>query len=150
MEYFWTQGSRFEFREGYMVYDTPKAYLPWDQALRHINTAFQITKSSPAIPATNEPRKWDKRPDDAVIKAHIRSFGQNYVSHTEETKRNGNFILRVQTKRFAGYLEVARMIPDQSKTSLIVKDAFPISQDNFVEWLITGTDPLLRKQGQLP
>lgn len=142
----WTQGSWFNFREGYFIYDTPKAYLEWGEALSHINVAFKVNKSSTAIPATNEPRTWPEKPDSAAIKSHIASFGQNYVSHTEETKKDGQYTLRVQTKRFAGYLEVDMYIPNAEKTALIVQDSFPISQDDFVEWLITGVDPMKKQQ----
>lgn len=142
----WTQGSRFDFREGYVIYDSPKGYAVWNEALQHINSVFQITKSSPAIPATNEPTTWPQRPDAATIKKHLSAFGQNYVSHTDMTKRNGEYTIRVQTKRFAGYLEVALLIPNENRTALMTKDIFPISQDSFVEWLITGVDPLIRKQ----
>jgi len=142
----WTQGSRFEFREGYTIYDVMTDNLSWLDALQRLSVAFQIKKSSPAIPATNDLARWSNRPDSAVIKQHIASFGQNYVSHEEETKRNGEYTLRVQTKRFAGYLEIAMLVPNERRTALVVKEEFPISQDGFVEWLILGTDPMKRRQ----
>ncbi|UJX40400.1 hypothetical protein K9F62_17105 [Desulfovibrio sp. JY] len=145
----WTQGSRFEFREGYTVYDTREAYETSKTALQHVKVAFQIQKSSPAIPAAVNLQKWPTRPDDAEIKRYIALFGQNYVSHGEEVKKK-EYILRVQTKRFAGYLEVAKLVPDDQKQHLVKVDEFPISQDHFVEWLITGTDPSIRTQEGSP
>lgn len=145
-ELIWTQGSRFDFREGYVIYDTPMSCSVCSEALQHVNVAFQIIKSSPAIPATNEPTTWPERPEPEVIKKHIAKFGENYVSHEEETKRNGTYTLRVQTKRFGGYLEVAKICPNNDRSCLVKIDEFPISQDGFVEWLITGTDPMLRKR----
>lgn len=144
--YTWTQGSRFDFREGYIIYDTQSAYSRWDEALHQVKSAFQITKASPAIPATNDPVKWTKRPDDETIKKHIASFGQNYVSHVEETTKKCEYILRVQTKRFAGYLEVNILTPNFDCSSLVVSDSLPVSQDNFVRWLISGVNPYTKRQ----
>ncbi|WP_051261719.1 hypothetical protein [Desulfovibrio inopinatus] len=143
----WSQGSCFAFREGCIVYDTPRAYKPWAEALQHITTAFKVRKSSPAIPATNGPKKWPKEPERAAIKEYIASFGQNYVSHTAEMEK-GEFVVRVQTARFRGYLEVAKLTPNEQHTALVQVDEFPISQDDFVEWLITGQDPYNKKHNE--
>jgi hypothetical protein len=43
-----TQGARFHFREGDTIYDTPKAYLPWDEALKHIKLGITIVQGTPA------------------------------------------------------------------------------------------------------
>lgn len=54
----WSQGSRFDFREGYTLHDAPEAWtLPWGEALPHIANSLQITSAIPAEPAnTGSPR----------------------------------------------------------------------------------------------
>ena len=38
----WTQGSRFAFHRGCMLFDTPKAYLRWSDAIKHIGYCISI------------------------------------------------------------------------------------------------------------
>ncbi len=52
----WTQGAWFHFKEGDTIYDSVKAYLPWN--LNNFNICLDIRKGSPAQPASgNEPRR---------------------------------------------------------------------------------------------
>ena len=46
----WTQGSTFLFKPGNILYDTPKAYEPWSEALKHIKRCIQVKDASEAIP----------------------------------------------------------------------------------------------------
>lgn len=46
----WTQGSTFSFETGDILYDTPKAYEPWPEAIQHINRCIQVREASPVIP----------------------------------------------------------------------------------------------------
>jgi len=43
----WTQGPFYCFAEGHTVYDTPKAYLQWSEALKHINLFCQVQRAVP-------------------------------------------------------------------------------------------------------
>lgn len=43
----WTQGPFYCFDEGNMIYDTPKAYLQWAEALKHINLYCQVQRAIP-------------------------------------------------------------------------------------------------------
>jgi len=43
----WTQGPFYHFDEGNMIYDTPKAYLQWSEALKHINLYCQVQRATP-------------------------------------------------------------------------------------------------------
>jgi hypothetical protein len=45
----WTQGPYFSFAEGHLFYNTPKAYGKWEQAIKVIKIACQITSATPTI-----------------------------------------------------------------------------------------------------
>jgi len=44
----WTQGSSFSFKTGDILYDTPKAYQLWSEALEDINLCIQVKTASSA------------------------------------------------------------------------------------------------------
>lgn len=44
----WTQGMCYSFAEGHILYDTPKAYLEWKDALKYINMACFIVRATPS------------------------------------------------------------------------------------------------------
>ncbi len=44
----WTQGQDFCFAEGHRIYDTPKAYLQWSEALKHIKFSIEVLRAIPA------------------------------------------------------------------------------------------------------
>jgi len=50
----WTQGPYFCFAEGDLFYDTPKAYNKWEQALKVIKKACQITSATPTVVDRNK------------------------------------------------------------------------------------------------
>lgn len=50
----WTQGSRFAFHRGCTLYDTPKAYHRWDDAINEIKYCVSINSGESAQPAMNE------------------------------------------------------------------------------------------------
>lgn len=43
----WTQGRCYSFAREHILYDTPKAYLRWDEALKHINVACKVISAAP-------------------------------------------------------------------------------------------------------
>ena len=45
----WTQGPYFSFAEGHLFYNTPKAYRKWEEAIKDITLACQITSATPTI-----------------------------------------------------------------------------------------------------
>ena len=47
----WTQGSAFSFKTGDTIYDTPKAYIEWRDALKHISYCVSVEEATDAIPA---------------------------------------------------------------------------------------------------
>jgi hypothetical protein len=50
----WTQGPYLSFAEGHLFYDTPKAYEKWEQALKAIKIACQVTSATPTILGKNK------------------------------------------------------------------------------------------------
>lgn len=46
----WTQGHSFCFAEGHIIYDTPKAYLQWSEALKHIKLCCSVLRAVPNRP----------------------------------------------------------------------------------------------------
>ena len=54
VEMVWTQGSRFAFHRGCILYDTPKAYNTWTNAINQIKYCISIQSATSAEPAKNE------------------------------------------------------------------------------------------------
>ncbi len=50
-EKIWTQGSRFSFHRGCILYDTPKAYNNWSDAINEIKLCISIHNGEDAKPA---------------------------------------------------------------------------------------------------
>ncbi len=50
----WTQGSRFAFHRGCTLYDTPKAYHRWCDAINQIKYCISVQNGTGAEPAMNE------------------------------------------------------------------------------------------------
>jgi len=46
----WTQGSTFSFKQGDIIYDTPKAYLQWSEALKHLHLGVIIRLAVDSVP----------------------------------------------------------------------------------------------------
>ena len=46
----WTQGSAFSFKAGDTIYDTPKAYSEWGEALKHLALSVQVQEATDATP----------------------------------------------------------------------------------------------------
>src|ERR1019366_4498825 len=53
----WTQGSTFSFSVGDIIYDTPKAYEKWSDALKHVRYCFHITDATPVAPANGSAQR---------------------------------------------------------------------------------------------
>jgi hypothetical protein len=54
IEKIWTQGSRFAFHRGCILYDTPKAYQKWSIAINEIKYCITIYSGKEAVPAIND------------------------------------------------------------------------------------------------
>jgi len=53
-----TQGTIFSFKKGDALYDTPKAYEQWSEALKHINLCVQVEKASDVTPASKNNKRF--------------------------------------------------------------------------------------------
>ncbi len=62
----WTQGSWFHFEEGDTIYDSVKAYQPWN--LNNVKVCLKICKASPAQPAI---RKRPRQPGTVIFNVLI-------------------------------------------------------------------------------
>lgn len=80
----WTQGSRFAFHRGCTLYDTPKAYHRWCDAINEIKYCVSILSGTSAEPAMNE----NKRKTGEVIFSILSLFPQ-----TKSLKEIGEFKL---------------------------------------------------------
>lgn len=81
----WTQGSAFDFRAGYAVYNAPRACdMPWAEQAPPISVALQIIKASCAVPESKDsPRNpgsvtfEQRRIEDGWMKAETFSMSQD-------------------------------------------------------------------------
>jgi hypothetical protein len=64
----WTQGSRFSFHRGCTLYDTPKAYQKWDEAIREIKYCISVENAMDARPAMNFDDRFPGLVDFSVFK----------------------------------------------------------------------------------
>jgi hypothetical protein len=58
IEKIWTQGSRFAFHRGCILYDTSKAYQKWGNAVEKIKYCISIYSGTSAVPAMNEKERF--------------------------------------------------------------------------------------------
>jgi len=58
IEKIWTQGSRFDFHRGCILYDTSKAYQKWGNAVEKIKYCISIYSGTSAVPAMNEKERF--------------------------------------------------------------------------------------------
>jgi hypothetical protein len=68
IEKYWTQGSRFAFHRGCVLYDTPNAYKPWADAIRELRYCVAIDVGVSATPAIKE-----KARDPGVVRFTVFS-----------------------------------------------------------------------------
>jgi hypothetical protein len=63
----WTQGSRFAFHRGCILYDTPKAYQKWENATYEIKYCISIYSAKDAVPAMNEQERFPGVVDFSIL-----------------------------------------------------------------------------------
>jgi hypothetical protein len=67
IEKIWTQGSRFSFHRGCILYDTPKAYQTWSIAIEKIKYCISIYSAKDALPAMNEQERFPGTVDFSIL-----------------------------------------------------------------------------------
>lgn len=112
----WSQGSWFDFREGYTFHDAPEAYtLPWSEALSYIKCSLRIIDAISATPAI-QPKP--ERKATATLP---------YRAGTEEVLR------------FRGEVTFGTYRPNAAGTNLeSFGEPRTVSQDEFMRILIAG------------
>jgi hypothetical protein len=109
----WTQGVCYCFAREHMLYDTPKAYLPWAEALQHMNLACKITSASPneltRIEGEEEPEEKPKK-----------------------SKKPKGYLLQ------RGHVNFKLFKPNAERSALVEIGDFQLTQSQFVEFLMTG------------
>lgn len=108
----WTQGSAFSFKTGDTIYDTPKAYLEWDKALKHISFCVSVEETTDAIPANK---------------------------NTEQNE---------MIPRYPGSVRFSILTPNEQQTAIVKRGSFQLTQDEFVLFLIKGSDDELKARIQ--
>lgn len=93
----WTQGKCFCFDKGHIIYDNPKGYLQWNEALKHIKIFCEVLRATPN--RRNENRKIIngfvnfvlKKPN--LNKSGIEIIGQYHLSQNDfvEFLKTGKF-----------------------------------------------------------
>ena len=69
----WTQGSRCAFHRGCTLYDTPKAYHRWGDAIDEIKYCVSIHGGTSAEPAVNEEERIHGKVEFAVLSPSTRT-----------------------------------------------------------------------------
>ena len=80
----WTQGSRFSFHRGCILYDTPKAYGKWNDAIKSINYCISILNGTSAEPAISENER---------IRGNVEFLVFSPFRRTKKLKKLGTFSL---------------------------------------------------------
>ena len=80
----WTQGSRFAFHHGCTLYDTPKAYHRWGDAINEIKYCVSILSGTSAEPAMNEKERRPGKVEFSILSPCQR---------TRSLKENGEYKL---------------------------------------------------------
>jgi hypothetical protein len=107
----WTQGSAFSFKTGDTIYDTPKAYLEWEKALKHISICVSVEEATDAIPAKKNAEQHEMIP------------------------------------RYPGSVRFSILTPNEQHTAIVKRSNFLLTQDEFVLFLIKGSDGELKARG---
>ena len=113
----WTQGVCYCFAREHMLYDTPKAYLPWAEALQHMNLACKITSASP-----NE-----------LVRIEDEEVAQEVAQEKpKKSKKPKGYTLQL------GYVFFKLFKPNAEHSALAEIGDFQLTQNQFVEFLMTG------------
>jgi hypothetical protein len=109
----WTQGVEYHFAEGHLIYDTPKAYLQWSEALKHINCVCSVLSA--------RPNKW------VVL--------NKSKTETDSNKRKKQ---KKEWKLISGHVHFKISKPDAERVSLQTVGSYDLTQNEFVEFLKNG------------
>ncbi len=77
----WTQGSRFSFHRGCILYDTPEAYLNWAKAINEIKYCISIHCGEDAKPAMGKEERKSGRVEFSIL---VKGFMTNKLESKGE------------------------------------------------------------------
>lgn len=118
-----TQGKNYAFSANDTIYDTPKAYKIWKEALREFNYCVEIQE---AVPSENIQTKEFKI-------EHPTSF----LEDGKESNKQKKFVF-TKTRTSNGYIKFKLLKPDQAKEKLVLHGVYETDQEKFVSFLQTG------------
>ena len=103
--YQWTQGPFYSFGEGHIIYDTPKAYQIWDEALKYINYACRVISGQPA--SLNN--------DDILIKGAVHF---SLLKNNKSKKLEPQATYHTTQKEFILFLKTGQLITQKYNLNL--------------------------------
>ncbi len=118
-----TQGKNYSFSANDTIYDTPKAYKMWKEALKEFKYCVEIQE---AVPARNIQTKVFKTCDPV-----------NYKEDGKTSNRRALFIFE-RTRTDYGHVKFKILTPDQAKGKLELQGVYETDQEKFVYFLQTG------------
>ncbi|MCF8090349.1 MAG: hypothetical protein K9L23_20080 [Desulfotignum sp.] len=83
----WTQGDLFTFERGHIFYDTPKGYLIWKEALKHIALVCQIAMATPDLAKVGGGRI-DGMVSFDLWRANQSGPGLNHIGRYDKTQHD--------------------------------------------------------------
>ncbi len=82
----WTQGSLFAFHRGCILYDTPKAYVRWGDAVKEIKYCISIQDGESVKLATKKEKRKPGNVKFAVLKPSLRTSSLEEIGTFELTQ----------------------------------------------------------------
>jgi hypothetical protein len=123
-----TQGPFYCFDAGHVIYDTPKAYLQWSEALKHLKIRCEVLMGTPNR-FKKECAEWSKvyEDKDGCWWAKKRSKGGEPI-------RLGKTLDNYLT----GQVKFKLSKPNKDKSAMEAVGQYSLTQTGFVEFLKTG------------
>jgi hypothetical protein len=136
----WTQGPYYSFNEGHVIYDTPKAYLIWSEALKYLKVRCEVLRSQPnrfhdkyknwSKVTCGQNGFWEAKEKTQPVCADKKKGASKKIplGNSLEKYMNGQVIFKLSK-------------PNKDKTCLETIGQYYLSQLEFIEFLKTGTSP---------
>ena len=67
----WTQGPFYCFAEGHTIYDTSKAYLQWNEALKYIKVICQVLRGTPTYLEEDKKKSKKDKKEYKIVDGHV-------------------------------------------------------------------------------
>ncbi len=117
------QGKNYSFSTNDTIYDTPKAYKVWKEAIKEFNYCIEIQEAMASETIQTKEFKTE----------HPISF----LEDGKKTDKQMAFVFK-RTRTSNGYVKFRLLKPDQTKTKLVLYGTYETDQEKFVCFLQTG------------